>query len=178
MTSPNFTGSDRSEAVIGTTGDDIILGGAGDDFIYGGRGNDRIFGGEGDDVIIPGSGRDVITAGPGADTVFITGLSDGRNVWDDFNAFDGDKLDLTRLFQGTAFDPRAPNASQFLRFENRTLDGVGVNNDIAVIVDLDGPGAAYSPQVVMELWNPVGPIGGDPIAKFTTFNQASDGATV
>ena len=46
---------------------DVIWGGDGNDFIYGSRGHNRIFGGRGNDAISVHYGRGVVDCGPGRD---------------------------------------------------------------------------------------------------------------
>jgi uncharacterized repeat protein (TIGR01451 family) len=87
-----ITGTNASETLNGTAGDDIICGGNGRDTINGRGGNDVIFGqngkdslngGEGNDSIIGGNGKDQITGGPGIDALR------GGNGRDALNAQDG-----------------------------------------------------------------------------------------
>jgi hypothetical protein len=92
-----IVGSDASESLMGTSGDDVIvaLGGddtvtgrAGRDRICGGLGNDSLDGGEGADVILGGPERDYLVGGGGPDQLDggpgRDGLSDGEGndtVW-------------------------------------------------------------------------------------------------
>jgi uncharacterized repeat protein (TIGR01451 family) len=71
-------GTNASETLNGTPGDDIICGGNGRDTINGRSGNDVIFGqngkdvlngDEGNDSIMGGNGKDRITGGPGIDAL-------------------------------------------------------------------------------------------------------------
>jgi uncharacterized repeat protein (TIGR01451 family) len=87
-----ITGTNASETLNGTAGDDIMCGGNGRDTINGRGGNDVIFGqngkdslngGEGNDSIIGGNGKDQITGGPGIDALR------GGNGRDALNAQDG-----------------------------------------------------------------------------------------
>ena len=100
---------------------------------------------------------------------------DGRDTILDFDATQGDRLDLKQLLAGTGFDPGAPDAGSFLHFEAVNANGDGVQ-DIAVIVDHDGAGTAHVPSQVATLINPVGVTPTTPVADVTTFT-ASDGAT-
>lgn len=138
-----FVGTDAPEAVFGGRGDDQIFGAGGNDLLIGGPGNDRLNGGDGDDVLIGLGGNDILTGGRGADRFVYTALSDGFDIITDFNSAEGDRLDFTKFFAGTGFDPRAPDASQWLRFTTIDFDGSGGLNDVRVEVDRDGPGSAY-----------------------------------
>lgn len=152
-----FLGTDLSDAVLGGRGDDSIFGLGGNDLLIGGGGADTLSGGDGDDVLIGLGGRDVLVGGRGADRFVYTALSDGRDDIQDFNTAEGDRLDLEKLFRGTAFDPDGPDADRFLRFVVADLDGSGGANDVAVEVDLDGAGTAFGFASVFHLLNQVVP---------------------
>lgn len=73
-----IVGTNGSDVLRGTAGDDVIVarggrdtirGRGGDDVICGGKGADLIRGGPGDDVIWSGPGRDDVRGGPGRDTI-------------------------------------------------------------------------------------------------------------
>ncbi len=87
-----ITGTNQSDTLNGTPGDDIICGGNGKDTINGLGGNDVIFGqngkdvlngDEGNDSIMGGNGKDRVTGGPGIDALR------GGNAPDVLNAQDG-----------------------------------------------------------------------------------------
>ncbi len=87
-----ITGTNQSDTLKGTPGDDIICGGNGRDTIDGLGGNDVIFGqngkdvlngDEGNDSIMGGNGKDRVTGGPGIDALR------GGNAPDFLNAQDG-----------------------------------------------------------------------------------------
>ncbi len=87
-----ITGTNQSDTLNGTPGNDIICGGNGSDTINGRGGNDVIFGqngkdvlngDEGNDSIVGGNGKDKITGGPGVDALR------GGNGPDVLNAQDG-----------------------------------------------------------------------------------------
>jgi Ca2+-binding RTX toxin-like protein len=61
----NISGGDGNDLILGLAGDDFIDGGAGNDFIDGGTGNDIVLGGDGDDILFGGAGDDVIDTGAG-----------------------------------------------------------------------------------------------------------------
>lgn len=96
-------GGAGNDFLTGEGGDDRIAGGDGDDEVYGHSGNDTITGGAGDDLLFGDDGDDTIHAGPGTDTVYVGGgkdvvrfeTGDGDLTVKDFNAWEGDVLDLT-----------------------------------------------------------------------------------
>ena len=75
-------GSDTVNAVTGSSGNDFINGSADDDILSGGLGNDTLSGGTGADTFLWRSGET------------------GDNVITDFNASEGDSIDLRDLLQG------------------------------------------------------------------------------
>lgn len=102
-------------------GDDIVIGGGRNDTIHGGNGNDTLSGGDGNDTLYAGTGKNILNGGAGDDVLhggnyndFITGgIGADTIVWHagdlypgeqdeilDFNAADGDKLDISNLLQG------------------------------------------------------------------------------
>jgi hypothetical protein len=170
-----LVGTDSFDALAGRAGDDTIFGRGRADFLDGGDGDDRLFGEGGNDILVGGPGRDQLTGGPGADRYVFTSLGDGRDTILDFNAEEGDRLDLRQLFEGTGFDPGAADAGDFLRFE--ALDGGGGDTTrVGVVADLDGAGATHVPAQVATLVNPVGVAPGTAVADVATFT-GSDGAT-
>ena len=150
-------GTDGAEAVFGGKGDDSLFGLGGNDLLVGGSGNDRLNGGDGDDVLIGLGGRDVLVGGRGADRFVWTALSDGIDTVVDFNSGEGDRLDLEKALRGTAFDPRSPDAANWLRFVVADLDGSGGLNDVRVEVDLDGTGSAYGWSTAFHVLNQLVP---------------------
>lgn len=82
------------DAIEGGRGKDRITGTEDGDTIRGGQGKDRLFGGGGDDVLEGGAGRDFLTGGTGGDTFAI---GDGVDVIRDFNAAEGDRIDVSSL---------------------------------------------------------------------------------
>ncbi len=72
----------------------------GNDTLNGGDGDDIIFGQEGDDVISGGNGNDTLYGGSGSDVFLFEALSDGVDIVKDFDASEGDMLDLSSLLTG------------------------------------------------------------------------------
>ncbi|WP_394347445.1 calcium-binding protein, partial [Rhodobacter sp. SY28-1] len=67
--SDRLTGTDGDDTIKGRDGNDRLVGGAGDDKLYGGAGKDRLLGGEGDDILKGGKGKDSLDGGFGDDTL-------------------------------------------------------------------------------------------------------------
>lgn len=86
-------GGKGDDVLIGGFGDDILRGGHGDDTLWGLVGDDRLLGGTGDDILIAGSGNNVLVGGTGADTFVFVGPI-GNSVINDFNAAEGDSIDI------------------------------------------------------------------------------------
>ena len=170
-----LTGTDGFDGLAGFGGDDIIRGLGGPDFLDGGDGDDQLFGDAGNDFLLGGPGQDTLSGGAGGDRFIVTALGDGRDTILDFNADEGDRLNLQKLFAGTGFDPGANNAGDYLRIEAVNANG-DATSDVGVIADLDGAGNAYTAAQVAVLVNPVGVGPGTPIQEVTTFT-GSDGAT-
>jgi|GEM_PF-2684157 len=142
--------SDGRDVISGRGGDDDIRPRSGDDFVDGGDGKDRIFvQGPGDNIISGGPQPDeiILSTMPGVDTVRITGLSDAKDTIRNFNATEGDRLDLTLLFRDSEISDS--NFDHFVRTEQH-------QTGVMVRVDLDGPGADHRFVDVAFLSQPVG----------------------
>lgn len=63
------TGTDRSDRIVATQGDDVIRGLGGNDVIFAGKGNDRVDAGPGNDRIEGEDNRDQLNGGPGNDLI-------------------------------------------------------------------------------------------------------------
>ncbi|MFC3396438.1 Ig-like domain-containing protein [Brenneria rubrifaciens] len=86
-----------NDTLNGGKGNDILFGQGGNDTLLGGTGNDLLYGGDGDDVLIGGPGSDVLVGGAGADTFNWQSGDIGNDLIRDFNASEGDKIDLSDL---------------------------------------------------------------------------------
>lgn len=71
-----ITGSQRSDRLRGTRGDDVICAGEGNDRVEARGGDDAVFGDEGDDRIGGDSGDDTLYGGEGSDRLH------GGSGWD------------------------------------------------------------------------------------------------
>lgn len=90
-------GNSIANTLKGLDGADRLSGENGDDRLYGGDGRDRLDGGRGSDLLIGGGGKDMLTGGRGGDTFQFTALTDRGDTIRDFNAADGDLIDLSRI---------------------------------------------------------------------------------
>lgn len=110
-------GSNKSDDILGTIGDDgiragngkdIVNGLGGDDEIKGENGNDVLFGGAGNDKIIGGNGADIIDGGIGDDLLigcngpdtFVFALGAGNDTIQGFGQADVIDLSMTGLSFG------------------------------------------------------------------------------
>ncbi|MFP3851783.1 M10 family metallopeptidase C-terminal domain-containing protein [Pseudomonas sp. W5-01] len=105
LTNANFqrliAGSDSGDSVVGTS--------AGAETLMGYEGRDTLTGLAGDDRLVGGGGGDTLTGGTGADEFVFSSVSDsirtstgsahtaGRDLVTDFNAAEGDLVDLSSL---------------------------------------------------------------------------------
>jgi Cadherin domain/Right handed beta helix region/RTX calcium-binding nonapeptide repeat (4 copies) len=149
-------GTEGSDALVGTNGDDllqghggndVISGGIGDDVLYGGGGNDTLDGGPGNNLIRGGLGADTIDVSQGHDLVVYDNLLEGGDIIKGFDAAgnDHDIISLDRLFDGlfVATADRAERISvqvsgdtQVLRVDS-TGDG-SFDHLVATVTVMDG----------------------------------------
>lgn len=136
------TGTDtlsNIENVTGSDGDDHITGDDNDNTLRGGAGADILIGGAGDDWLYGEGGVDTLTGGSGADRFIWTYWDDVSEVdtITDFNAADGDVIDMTDLFyeywELIEYNFFAQDISEFFRF-------VDSGADTTLQLDLDGSG--------------------------------------
>lgn len=116
-------------------GNDIINGGAGDDIIFGQEGNDRITG---------GLGKDLLHGGSGADTFVYNNTNEGGDTILDFDAAEGDVLDLSTLLSGIGYDPVNDAINNFV-FATDTGAGTVIK------VDVTGSGNAAAATTIAVL---------------------------
>ncbi|TPO11074.1 DUF5801 repeats-in-toxin domain-containing protein, partial [Mesorhizobium sp. B1-1-5] len=128
------------QGLIGGSGDDHLYGNSGDNYLSGGAGNDTLVGGAGNDLLVGGAGADTLTGGIGADTFKLDHLELSINdLITDYNSADGDKIDLTALFETAP----AGNISDYVHYTNGTLS-----------VDADGTTGGANFVSVAQLTNP------------------------
>ncbi|WP_346842270.1 retention module-containing protein [Metapseudomonas otitidis] len=159
-------GTEASDLINGSKYSDILNGGNGHDVLYGNAGNDLLNGGDGNDLLIGGVGNDTLTGGAGAD-IFVWKAGDlGNDVIKDFNAGEGDRIDLSDLLPDAA---NANNILDYLKVDTATSTlqvstSGNVANGADVTIKLEGVDltqyGSTSSQIVSSLV-----AGSDPLVK-------------
>ncbi|WP_292148172.1 DUF5801 repeats-in-toxin domain-containing protein, partial [Mesorhizobium sp.] len=131
------------EGIIGGSGNDYLFGNASDNYLAGGAGNDTLNGGGGNDTLIGGLGQDTLTGGTGADTFKLDHLElNIKDLITDYNGAEGDKIDLTSLFD------TAPtgNINNYVHYDsgtgNLSVDTSGSGNNFVNVAQLTNTPAA------------------------------------
>jgi Ca2+-binding RTX toxin-like protein len=132
-----LTGGDT---LMGVAGADTLLGGSGADQLNGGIGNDVLIGGRGNDMLIGWTGADTLTGGEGPD-LFVFGPTHasrgaGRDVITDFDAGDGDIIDLGLIDA----DPVAPGRQSFVFIDDADFSEAGQARYARGLLQLDWTG--------------------------------------
>ncbi len=109
-------GGDGNDTLYGLAGNDRLEGGAGNDSLYGGAGNDVLLGGDGNDILFGGSGNNILTGGTGADTFTWQAGDVGNSTITDFNAVEGDRINLNDLLP----DVTDANILSYLKVDTST----------------------------------------------------------
>jgi Ca2+-binding RTX toxin-like protein len=102
-----------------------------DDTLYGNNGDDVLYGLSGNDTLSGGSGNDTLTGGDGADTFLFGAVSEGVDVIRDFDADEGDVLDLSGVIQN--YNPLQNAIDDFIF--SREVDGGTI-----LSIDVSGSG--------------------------------------
>nr|WP_260619666.1 retention module-containing protein [Pseudomonas sp. B11D7D] len=159
-------GSEASDLINGSKYSDILNGGNGHDVLYGNGGHDLLNGGDGNDLLIGGVGNDTLIGGAGADTFMWKAGDFGNDVIKDFNATEGDRIDISDLLPDTA---NANNLLDYLKVDTTTntlqVSTTGdLANNVDVTIKLEGVNlsqyGATSSQIVNSLV-----AGADPLVK-------------
>lgn len=93
-------GNAAANVLNGNVGSNVLNGMGGNDRLFGAGGHDSLVGGDGNDWLSGGNGRDTLTGGAGADT-FVFGAGFGLDRVTDFNAAQGDRIELDDALWGT-----------------------------------------------------------------------------
>ncbi|WP_223551173.1 LapA family giant adhesin, partial [Pseudomonas sp. A-B-19] len=136
---------DGSDTLLGGAGNDILFGSGGNDTLDGGKGNDILLGGTGNDTLMGGQGSDILIGGSGGDTFVWKAGDSGNDVIKDFNASEGDRIDLRDLLQGET----GSTIDNFLKIT--TVDGVSSLQVSSSGQFNSGNAAAATPDVTIKL---------------------------
>ncbi|WP_449104497.1 retention module-containing protein [Pseudomonas mohnii] len=136
---------DGNDTLLGGAGNDILFGSGGNDSLDGGKGNDILLGGTGNDTLMGGQGNDILIGGSGADTFVWKSGDTGNDVIKDFNASEGDRIDLRDLLQGET----GSTIDNFLKIT--TVDGVSSLQVSSTGQFNSGNAAAATPDVTIKL---------------------------
>ncbi|SNY80351.1 Ig-like domain-containing protein, partial [Enterobacter sp. CC120223-11] len=117
-----------NDKLYGGEGKDLLIGGGGHDLLNGGDGNDLLFGGTGNDVLIGGKGNDMLIGGAGQDAFTWLKGDDGHDVIKDFNAKEGDRIDLSELLGGNIDN----NLADYIQVSQNS------NGDAVININTDG----------------------------------------
>lgn len=98
----------------------------------GGAGSDHISGSMESDIIVGGRSRDWLRGNGGADLFVFCTSSDGNDIIEDFNMFEGDVIDVSRLLNGSS-----PWVTNYV-----LLVASGTNSQIRL--SFNGTGGSYS----------------------------------
>ena len=101
-------GTFNDNSIDGGEGDDSITGGFGRDILRGGNGNDSISGEQGDDTLVGSLGNDLLTGGSGTDKFRFNSFNEGNDTITDFNATDGDKIEVPEFSFGQVLSSDDP----------------------------------------------------------------------
>jgi serralysin len=105
-------------------------------------GNDILTGGASNDALTGGYGKDILTGGLGADRFIFKSLADRGDRITDFNASQGDKIDVSALLDAHGYKGTDPIADGTLKFvdtwQGERLDVHIGGKDVSGLVTLAG----------------------------------------
>lgn len=131
---------------IGGNGNDRLTGNAGANTLNGGWGDDNLDGRDGNDILIGGLGRDILAGGGGADIFRYNSASEGGDIINDLNAFQGDKIQVSASGFGGGLQVGLLQASQFTlgsAFTNTNQRFRFDTNGSTLFFDRDGSGSQF-----------------------------------
>ncbi|MEH2026539.1 calcium-binding protein [Nostoc sp.] len=129
----NVKGTNQSDTIVGDRQNNLLFGNAGDDTLSGKSGND---------ILTGGNGNDTLTGGVGADKFVFTNILEGVDIIKDFNAVEGDKIQVSQAGFGAisisdfSYDALTGSLffqeSRFAIVENKPI-GFQANLDIQIV---------------------------------------------
>jgi Ca2+-binding RTX toxin-like protein len=151
-----LVGTAGNDSLSGNAGSDILVGGSGDDILDGGTDSDMLLGGAGNDTLIGGAGDDILSGGAGADHFRINAPTEGLDHILDFDATQGDVIELLASAFGLA--PAADVGAMF--GSDNTANAQSANErfhfdtaDHTLYYDADGSGTAMAAVALARLEN-------------------------
>lgn len=129
-------GRQGEDNLQGDDGRDKLFGGQGDDYLYGGGDRDILFGADGDDILNGGAGIDRLYGGNGADSFVFSAIDHGVDYIFDFDAAEGDTLDISGILYNAGYDPLEDALADFVQIRND-------DNFTTLAVNDTGTGEAY-----------------------------------
>jgi Ca2+-binding RTX toxin-like protein len=124
-------------------GNDRLVGNEVANLLHGGRGADTLLGGGGNDVLVGGRGVDVLTGGAGQDTFRFEHALDAGDTIADFDATQGDRIDVAPLLAALGW---AGNVADALAQGLFRLEAVSGGARLVLTM----PGAAATSLVVLQ----------------------------
>jgi T1SS-143 domain-containing protein len=141
-----LVGDNTADDLDALAGDDVLIGAGGNDTLKGGDGDDNLMGGEGDDTLIGGAGNDILTGGAGADIFQWNAGDDGTadtpavDFITDFNAAEGDSLNLADLLQG---EESSGDITDYIQIEES-------GDDVVISVTPEGDGSDMTQVITLQ----------------------------
>lgn len=132
-------GEQGNDLLSGLDNDDTLVGGSGNDTLIGGEGNDFLVGGDGNDVLKGGGDADTLIGGNGADIFEVSSNfqnNDPEDIIKDFDATEGDKLDLRnfKISDINTFRELVTDVNNLhIRYEGNYLDTSVTNVSLAAL---------------------------------------------
>jgi len=117
-----------------------IFGGESDDMLSGDAVDNNLVGSGGNDILIGGGGSDMLTGGTGADQFVYKSINDVTDTITDFNAAEGDVLDIRDVLVGYS---DASNIDDFVKLQDN-------GSSTTVMVNPDGMDPDAVPLVVLQ----------------------------
>ncbi|NES21581.1 MAG: calcium-binding protein [Symploca sp. SIO3E6] len=146
------------ERLYGAGLDDQLTGDGANNDLYGGAGNDTLVGGAGNDLLVGDAGNDLLVGGAGADTFHFRFPNDGIDTITDFDASQGDIIQISDSGFGAGLSVGVLDSEQFIlgsaagdagdRFIYNNVTG-------ALFFDADGTGSLAQVQIAQLSTNPV-----------------------
>lgn len=114
----------------------------GNDFLDGGAGNDILYGEGGNDILVIGDGADQAYGGEGVDIFALTKIDGLVDTIHDFNAGQGDSINLSDVLEG--YDPLTSDIAAFVQLVQN-----GANTELLINADGDAGGTFVAAAIII-----------------------------